>query len=261
MTPQMTAASHSCRQRISRGGAEPEARARRPRSSARATPPGRPRWRRTRRACGPPRWRARTGPWSRSGPARSRRSAQAAQERPREAGAARVRDLPRRVERVLHGVRHAPARRGTYRPGRSRGRARSAGSGRCARAAGRSGGTGSARSSAAGAAGPGLFFSTMSSTVTSTSISGKMRTKANQATSRARLPAWSSPNFFHTATGKASQACCCWYSSTARRSPFGHVHREEDVPGLSASIRRKSDRVTAGHHGIAGDVLQAGATN
>ncbi len=42
---------------------------------------------------------------------------------------------------------------------------------------------------------------------------------------------------------------------------FGHVHREEDVPGLSASIPRNHARVTAGHHGITGHVLQTGATN
>src|ERR1700749_2269823 len=71
----------------------------------------------------------------------------------------------------------------------------------------------------------------MSSTVTSTSISGKTLTKANQATSMARLPAWSSPNFFHTATGKASQACFCWYSSTARRAFFAMFIARKTYPG------------------------------
>ena len=80
----------------------------------------------------------------------------------------------------------------------------------------------------------GSFLSTMSSTVTRTSSSGKIATKAEYAISAARLPAWSSPNFFHTATGTASQACRCWSSSAVRMALLPClVHRQEDVPGLS----------------------------
>ena len=58
----------------------------------------------------------------------------------------------------------------------------------------------------------------MSSTVTRRSSSGKIATRAEYAISAARLPAWSSPNFFHTATGKPSQACRCCSASTAREA-------------------------------------------
>src|SRR5947207_5319979 len=71
----------------------------------------------------------------------------------------------------------------------------------------------------------------MSSTVIRRSSSGKIATRAEYAIRAARLPAWSSPNFFHTATGKASQACRCWYSSTARRSHFSLFIARKRTPG------------------------------
>src|SRR4029077_15451771 len=77
----------------------------------------------------------------------------------------------------------------------------------------------------------GLFLSTMSSTVIRRSSSGKIATRAEYAISAARLPASSSPNFFHTTTGKASQTRCCWNSSTAWRALFTLLIARKTYPG------------------------------
>src|SRR5207237_7177467 len=68
-----------------------------------------------------------------------------------------------------------------------------------------------------------LPCSAMPSTVIKTSKSGKSASIADHAMTAARLPPLSSPNFFDTASGNASQACSCWCSSSRANIPLTFI--------------------------------------
>src|SRR6516225_307796 len=55
--------------------------------------------------------------------------------------------------------------------------------------------------------------------------------------SAARLPAWSSPNFFQTATGKASHGHRCWVRSAVATARFSALIPPGTYPVLPAFIR------------------------
>ena len=182
----------------------------------------------------------------------------AAQPGPREPGAAGEGDLPHRVQRVLQRVRY-PQRPDEYPHQADRERkpllVQPADVGLELREI-----TGYAFSAAFNtlAFNSGLFLSTMSSTVTRTSSSGKIATRAEYAISAARSPACR-----HRTSSTPRPA------RPARRAAVAVGPRpgwffgicatfiEEDVPGRSRIHPPESGHVVAGHQGDTDDVLQS----